>query len=297
MSKENLNINEVNPLEEKSNEIKFTVDKMGLATPGKVIPTDVDYFVRKQRGEIEPKYTWSEALAKSFEIDNLFVSGFNKFMQPDGPQIDFYFEPTKKMFDIINKYPSYMQDAFFEAKSEDHFYSIKKQVEERIEIENEISKLGWKGFGARMIAAVADPAAIGLSIATIPFGGYGAYATIPTKVMRLKRALKFGAIVGAENLAIESGLVALDPMKNPDDIKYAFLAGFGLGSPAGWLGRVNATKNKVPNDIVVAYKKTDVAAEKMKQNLEFEETQQFAAENNFDLNPDYIKNQRMKLTD
>lgn len=297
MSKENLNINEVNPLEEKSNEIKFTVDKMGLATPGKVIPTDVDYFVRKQRGEIEPKYTWSEALAKSFEIDNLFVSGFNKFMQPDGPQIDFDFEPTKKMFDIINKYPSYMQDAFFEAKSEDHFYSIQKQVEERIEIENEISKLGWKGFGARMIAAVADPAAIGLSIATIPFGGYGAYATIPTKVMRLKRALKFGAIVGAENLAIESGLVALDPMKNPDDIKYAFLAGFGLGSPAGWLGRVNATKNKVPNDIVVAYKKTDVAAEKMKQNLEFEETQQFAAENNFDLNPDYIKNQRMKLTD
>ena len=37
--------------------------------------------------------------------------------------------------------------------------------------------------------------------------------------MRLKRALKFGAIVGAENAAIEAGLVALDPLKNPNDIK------------------------------------------------------------------------------
>jgi len=295
MSSENFNINNVNPLEEKSNEIEFTVDKMGLATPGKVIPTDVDYFARKQLGELDPKYTWSEAVAKAFEIDNLFISGINKFMQEDGPQIDFDFTPTRQMFDEIKKYPSYMQDAFYEARSEEHFYSIQKQVEERMEIENEISKLGWSGFGARMIAAVADPAAIGLSIATIPFGGFGAYSTIPTKVMRLKRALKFGAIVGVENAVIESGLVALDPAKNPDDIKYALLAGFGLGSPAGWLGRVNAPKNKVPDDIVKAYQKTDVAAERAKQNLAFEETQQFAAENNLPLNSNYVKNHRMIL--
>jgi len=296
MSSENLNINEVNPLNEKSDEIKTTVDEMGLTKPARVIPTDVDYFVRKQRGELEPKYTFSEALAKSFEIDNLFVSGVNKFMEDDGPAIDFDFTPTEEMFDIIKKYPSYMQDAFYEARSEEHFYSIQKQVEERIEIENEIGKLGWKGFGARAIAAVADPAAIGLSIATIPFGGYGAYAGIPTKIMRLKRALKFGAIVGAENAAIESGLVALDPLKNIDDVKYALLAGFTLGSPAGWFGRVGAETNRVPNEIVTAYKKLDHAAEKTKQNLEFEEVQQFAKENDFALNNDFIKNKRMKLS-
>jgi len=296
MSRENLNVNEVNPLEEKSDKIDTSLEKLGLDKPGRVIPTDVDYFLRKEKGELEPKYTFNEALAKSFEIDNLFVSGFNKFMEDDGPAIDFDFEPTREMFNEIKKYPSYMQDAFYEAKSEEHFYSIQKQVEERIEIENEISKLGWKGFGARSIAAVLDPAAIGLSIATIPFGGYGAYATIPTKVMRLKRAMKFGAIVGAENAAIESGLVALDPLKNTDDIKFALLAGFTLGSPAGWLGRVNAPVNKVPSEIVTAYKKLDHAAEKTKQNLEFEETQQFAKENNFTLNDDYIKNKRMKLS-
>lgn len=296
MSSENFNINNVNPLEEKSNQVEFTVDKMGLNTPAQVVPTDVDYFARKRLGKLEPKYTWSEALAKSFEIDNLFVSGINKFMEEDGPQIDFNFEPSREMFDIINKYPSYMQDAFYEAKSEEHFYSIQKQVDERMQVEEEISKLGWSGFGARMVAAVADPSAWLLSAATIPFGGYGAYSTIPTKIMRLKRAMKFGAIVGAENAVIETGLLAVDPMKNLNDIKYALLAGFGLGTPAGWMGRINAPTNKVPDDIVQSYKKTDVAAEKMKQNLEFEETQQFAAENNFTLNPDYIKNHRMKLT-
>ena len=241
MSKESLNIN-VDPLKEGSDKIEFTVDKLGLTNPKRTIPTDVDYFVRKQQGDLESKYTFPQAVKKAFEIDNLFVAGINKLNEPEGPDIDFDFVPTEEMFKTIETYPDYMKDAFFEARSESHFYNIKSQVDERIEVENEISKLGFAGFGARMIAAVLDPAAIGLSIATIPLGGFGAYATVPTKIMRLKRALKFGAIVGAENAAIESGLVALDPLKNPNDVKFALLAGFTLGSPAGWLGRVNAKK-------------------------------------------------------
>ena len=67
MSRENLNpTNEVNPLEEKSNQIKFKTDEMGLSTPGKVVPSDVDYFARQKVLEDKPKYTFTEALAKSF---------------------------------------------------------------------------------------------------------------------------------------------------------------------------------------------------------------------------------------
>ena len=295
MSNENLNI-EVNPLEEKSDKIEFTVDKMGLSNPAQTIPTDVDYFARKQRGELESKFTWSEALAKSFEIDNLFVSGINNFGKEDGYAIDFDFVPTKEMVDSIDQYPDYMKDAFFDARSEEHFYDIEKQVKERLETEAEISKLGWKGFGARMVAAVADPAAIALSVATIPFGGYGAYATVPSKIMRLKRALKFGAIVAGENAAIEAGLVGLDKYKNPIDIAYASLAGFTLGSPAGWFGRVNAKTNATPKEIVKSYKKLDAAAEKYKQTLELQEIQEFAQKNNLELNPQFIKNKRMILS-
>ena len=295
MSSENLNIN-VNPLEEKSDKIEFTVDKMGLSNPAQTIPTDVDYFIRKQKGELESKFTWSEALAKSFEIDNLVGSFINNFGKEDGYDIDFDFVPSKELVDRIDKYPEYIRDAFYDAKSESHFYDIEKQVQERLETEAEISKLGWKGFGARMVAAVADPAAIALSVATIPFGGYGAYATIPSKIMRIKRALKFGAIVGGENAIIEAGLVGMDKYKNPIDIQYAALAGFTLGSPAGWIGRVNAKTNAVPKEIVTSYKKLDNAAEKYKQALELQEIQEFATKNNLELNPNFIKNKRMILS-
>tara|TARA_R100000315_G_scaffold61576_1_gene40406 strand:+ start:2283 stop:5654 length:3372 start_codon:yes stop_codon:yes gene_type:complete len=295
MSSENLNIN-VNPLEEKSDKIEFTVDKMGLSNPAQTIPTDVDYFVRKQKGELESKFTWSEALAKSFEIDNLVGSFINNFGKEDGYDIDFDFVPSKELVDRIDKYPEYIRDAFYDAKSESHFYDIEKQVQERLKTEAEISKLGWSGFGARMVAAVADPAAIALSILTIPFGGYGAYATIPSKVMRIKRALKFGAIVAGENAVIEAGLVGMDKYKNPIDIQYAALAGFALGSPAGWFGRVNAKKNAVPKEIVTSHKKLDNAAEKYKQALELQEIQEFATKNNLELNPNFVKNKRMILS-
>ena len=295
MSSENLNIN-VNPLEEKSDKIEFTVDKMGLSNPAQTIPTDVDYFIRKQKGELESKFTWSEALAKSFEIDNLVGSFINNFGKEDGYDIDFDFVPSKELVDRIDKYPEYIRDAFYDAKSESHFYDIEKQVQERLETEAEISKLGWKGFGARMVAAVADPAAIALSVATIPFGGYGAYATIPSKIMRIKRALKFGAIVAGENAVIEAGLVGMDKYKNPIDIQYAALAGFTLGSPAGWIGRVNAKTNAVPKEIVTSYKKLDNAAEKYKQALELQEIQEFATKNNLELNPNFVKNKRMILS-
>ena len=40
-----------------------------------------------------------------------------------------------------------------------------------------------------MVATVADPDPIALSVASfIPFGGYGAYATGPSKITRIKRA-------------------------------------------------------------------------------------------------------------
>jgi len=294
MSSENLNIN-VDPLKEKSDKVEFTVDKMGLSNPAQTIPTDVDYFARKQRGELESKFTWSEALSKSFEIDNLTGSFISNFGKEDGYDIDFDFVPTKELVDRIDKYPEYMKDAFYDAKSESHFYDIEKQVQERLETENEISKLGWKGFGARMLAATADLPAILLSVATIPLGGYGAFATIPSKVMRLKRAFKFGAIVAGENAVIEAGLVGMDKYKNPIDIQYAALAGFALGTPAGWIGRVNAKTNATPKEIVKSYKKLDSAAEKYKQTLELQEIQEFATKHNLDLNPEFIKNKRMIL--
>ena len=95
------------------------------------------------------------------------------------------------MVDSIDKYPEYMRDAFYDARSAEHFFDIEKQVQERLNTEEEIgAKLGWKGFGARMVLLLLILVVIALSVATIPFGGYGAYATVPSKITRLKRCIK-----------------------------------------------------------------------------------------------------------
>ena len=80
MSSETLKIN-ADPLKEGSDKIEFTVDKLGLTNPARTIPTDVDYFIRKQQGDLESKYTFPQAVKKAFEIDNLFVSGITKLNQ------------------------------------------------------------------------------------------------------------------------------------------------------------------------------------------------------------------------
>ena len=96
--------------------------------------------------------------AKSFEIDNLFVSGINNFGKEDGYNIDFDFVPTKEMVDSIDKYPEYMRDAFYDARSAEHFFDIEKQVQERLNTEEEILNLVGKVLVQEWIAAVADPA-------------------------------------------------------------------------------------------------------------------------------------------
>ena len=232
-------IENINPLKQKSPNIELTVDEKGLNELPQTIPTDVDYFLRKQQGEIE----------------------------------------SKELFELQQQYPEYMQNAFMEAKNEEHWYSIEKQVRDRLEIENELSKKGWVGFGARMVAAVVDPVAIGLTVAT---GGYAAPLLIGNKIQRIKRAIKFGALVGAENAVIESGLVALDPMKNEDDIRYAFYAGFALGAPVGGLSRVDPRIRK-------AEKQVKVAATRAINNLQAEEVKTFALDNKLNVNPEKIK--------
>ena len=278
-------LSNINPLKEKSPNIEFVVDEKGLHDLPQTIPTDVDYFLRKQQGQLESDYTAFQSLGKAFKIDNLFWSASTQITKGVDPPIDWDFVPSKELFKLQEEYPDYMQDAFMEARSEEHWYDIEKQVKERIEVENQLAKKGWVGFGARMIAAVVDPFAIGLTIAT---GGYASPLIYASKIARIKRAVKFGALVGSENAAIEAGLVALDPLKNEDDIRYAFLAGFALGGPVGGLSRVDPR-------IATAEKKVQSAAIRYINNLEAEEVKTFAVENKLNLNPEYVRDQKLNL--
>ena len=278
-------INNIDPLKQKSPNIEFMVDEKGLNELPQTVPTDVDYFLKKQRGKLESDYTALESLGKAFDLDNLGWSAISKIREGIDPPIDWDFVPSKELFKLQEQYPDYMQDAFMEARNEEHWYDIEKQVIKRVEIEDQLARKGWVGFGARMIAAVVDAPAIALTYAT---GGYAAPLLYGGKIARIKRGIKLGALVGSENAAIESGLVALDPLKNENDIKYAFLAGFALGAPVGGLSRVDPR-------IAMAEKKVQVAAVKLINNLEAEEVKAFAVKNKLNLNPEYVRDQKLNL--
>lgn len=208
---------------------QFTSNRLGLGQANTAIPTDVEHFLNKQKGLNESSYTFGEAVTQALSIDNLAVSSVKSFLQPDF-EIDYNYTLTKEQYNQIEKYPEHMRAAFLEAKSEDHFFDIQRQADERLEIERELDNMGWQGFSARMIAGITDPVAVGLAFAS---GGFAAPMVYGGKIARISRMARNGLIVGTENAIIESALVATDPLKNPDDIRYAMYAGFGLGGFAG----------------------------------------------------------------
>ena len=279
MSKENLDT----VINEKQT-IKFAVDELGLDKPLPQIPTDVEYFINKQRGVGESTYSFGKALKEAFKIDNFFVSGSNSFFEKDTQERDLEYEITKDQFDIIETYPEYMRNHFLEAKNNDHFYILKKQADERLDVERELANYGWKGMAARVIAAAADPSAIALSIAT---GGYYAPLIYGGKIARIKRAIGVGALVGTENAIIESGLVALDPLKDDNDIRYALYGGFLLGGAFGGLSKAKF------KDIDQAYNKMDLIARKSMDEIDYENLNTFASENGATINEAFARKRRL----
>ena len=108
-------INNIDPLKQKSPNIEFMVDEKGLNELPQTVPTDVDYFLKKQRGKLESDYTALESLGKAFDLDNLGWSAISKIREGIDPPIDWDFVPSKELFKLQEQYPDYMQDAFMEA--------------------------------------------------------------------------------------------------------------------------------------------------------------------------------------
>ena len=285
MSSEPFNIKDVDLAEEKKG-TKFVVDELGLNKSLSKIPTDVEYFLKEQRGTEESSFDFGQAFRKSLDLENTGVVLRNKYS--DSLSKNFKADPnymvSKEQFDEIETYPEYIREAFTEARSDEHFYDIKQQVDKRLDIERNLAQLGWKGFSARMLAAATDPIAITLSVGS---SGLLAPLIYGGKIARLKRAVKFGALVGTENAIIESGLVALDPLKDANDIKYAMYGGFALGAPIGGLAR----KNK---DILKAYNNLQIQAKKAMSDIESNEVNDFAA--GINVKPNEIFMQKKRLT-
>ena len=153
--------------------------------------------------------------------------------------IDPSFSPTLEEFEAATKdIPEEFHDEFYDAHSAAHMADIRMQLLEDIEQNNRLDALGWGGVGLRLGAAISDPVAWGVTLATE--GAAAPFVWVP-KAARLGRIVR-GGLVGAASVgAVEGYIASQSPTRDWKDALYATAAGSVLGGAVGAIGRTGYT--------------------------------------------------------
>lgn len=107
--------------------------------------------------------------------------------------------------------------------------------------EQRLASMGWTGTGLRLAAAVIDPVAIGIGLAS---DGLAAPMVAGLKVSRIGRALAAASTAAAGNLAAEVIPGEFKPTHTALDYVYAAAGGAAWGATFGALGRNPAVKEE-----------------------------------------------------
>lgn len=117
-----------------------------------------------------------------------------------------------------------------EAVSYEHARSIRRRIDDLREIEGRLADAGAVGVAARVGAAIFDPVAIGVTLAT---EGMAAPLVWGGKISRVQRAVRAGLLAGTANAGIEGFIASQDPLRGVDDVAIAGAAGMVLGGTVG----------------------------------------------------------------
>ena len=129
-----------------------------------------------------------------------------------------------------NPMPADYLGEFENARSPDHARQIRRGLLPLIESRNRLNQLGWGGIAARMAAAILDPVAITLEVATL---GRATPAIYGGRASRLTKALKMGFVTSATVGGFEAALAGLDPERGATDVVYAAAGSFVMGAGLG----------------------------------------------------------------
>ncbi len=121
-------------------------------------------------------------------------------------------------------------DRLSEATSFAHAQAIRMQLEDIRAVEQRLQDQGLTGTAARVAAAVLDPVAIGAAVAT---EGWAAPAIWGTKISRIQRAVRAGALTGTINASVEGAIAQFDPYRTLNDVAIAGATGVVFGAGAG----------------------------------------------------------------
>lgn len=141
------------------------------------------------------------------------------------------FQFSQELWDEVSKdIPDDQLEVFAEATSEAHARSLAATTRESLDRKMQLGLAGWTGIGAQLGAAILDPVSIAATAATEGTLGPVLYGA---KLGKLKRALAFGGIAAAENMAMDAYLISQDPVRGWDGLAYSAAGGFLLGGAVG----------------------------------------------------------------
>lgn len=152
-----------------------------------------------------------------------------------GFEADDNFQFSPELWDELAKgLPADYQKALGGSVSEAHARVLAEQTRRSFEVDQKLGAMGWGGMGLRFGAAMLDPVAIGVSVAT---EGVAAPFIYGAKVSKMGRFLRGGAVAAGANAGIEGYLVSQSPIQQWEGIGYAAAAGFALGGGISALRR------------------------------------------------------------
>lgn len=125
-------------------------------------------------------------------------------------------------------------DWFAQARSEDDFNRLRATYDQDRANRQTLEGLGWVGTGLQVAAAVIDPVAIGIGLAT---DFVAAPWLAGLKGQRILRALTTGVAAAAGNAATEAIPAAYKPSWETTDLLYAVGGGLAVGSVFGMFSR------------------------------------------------------------
>jgi len=192
---------------------------------------------REAEEELEAqKPTFGEAVRASVQEDWM-MSWALRGREEFAPDPDFQLsieERRKATSGLPEEYHGFVEDAYSMPQLE----SLREEAFRTYENDQKLAQLGWGGVGIRFGVALADPAALGLSIAT---EGVAAPLIWGNKLTRLQRAFRGGTAAATTNAMVESYIVSQNAVKDPYDILYSASAGFLIGGGLSSLGRTDTS--------------------------------------------------------
>lgn len=215
----------------------FTTGTNPQVTQGKS-----DIVMQKEQRISDENFSWTKSIADGFRQDNHAYALLNSqyFNDVADPNMEY---STDKAKDLLADVPKDHWDYILDGTSDVSRAERKTRVMKALDIENEFSKHGGRGFAARLPGQLLD---IDMLLNLVPVVGSG--TVLLSKASRIANMARTGLLAAGTNAGMEALTYRHRPLGTPSDIYAAAATGLAIGAPLG--GLINpASVRGMPNPI------------------------------------------------